>query len=40
MEQCVVVWHKTKSLRGYRDSSTVGRLTVMWEDGTGRLGSP
>lgn len=38
MEQCVFMWHKTKRRRGYRDSSTSGRLIVTWEDGPGRLG--
>lgn len=38
MEQCVVMWRKTKRRCGYRDSSTSGRLIVTWEDGPGRLG--
>lgn len=40
IEQYVFMWHKTKKRRGYRDSSTSGRLIVTWEDGPGRLGSP
>lgn len=34
MEQYVIMWHKTKRRRGYRE------LIVTWEDGPGRLGSP